>query len=132
MFSRSFRNENVLKEYIENKKKSLDLFFTYLIFIGSFGFFSVGVSSFFSIDSFFFINTKGIIFFPQGLIMCFYGFCGLVSSLLQFITIYYEVGYGYNEFNKNTSCFTLFRKGYPGNKSEIRFVYSLNDIVCYY
>lgn len=132
MFNKSFIDENVLKEDIENKKKFFDLFFTCLIFMASFGFFFVGLFSFFNLENFFFINTKGVVFFPQGLVMCFYGFFGLIASVLQFFTIYYEVGYGYNEFNKRTASFTLYRKGYPGKNSEVKFIYSLNDIVRYY
>lgn len=132
MFTKSFINENVLKEDIENKRKFFDLSFTCLIFMASFGFFFVGLFTFFKFDKFLFINIKEVVFFPQGLVMCFYGFCGLLTAVLQFLIIYYEVGYGYNEFNKSTSFFTLYRKGYPGRNSEVKFIYPLNDILRFF
>lgn len=129
MFSKSVISENVLKEYIENKRKVWDLFFTFLIFIGGFGFLSVSICCFLNLDSFLFISTKGIVFFPQGLVMSFYGLFGLILSIYQLSFIYFDVGCGYNEFNKETGLFTLFRKVYPGKNSKVEFIYSLKDIL---
>ena len=39
-------------------------------------------------------------FLPQGLVMSFYGVAGLTLALYLWLTIAWDVGSGYNEFNK--------------------------------
>lgn len=74
------------------------------------------------------VRSKSIEFFPQGLIMCFYGALGLIFGIYLCLTIFWKVGSGFNEFNKNTGVVRIFRWGLPGKERRIDFRYKINDI----
>lgn len=71
---------------------------------------------------------ESLIFFPQGLLLCFYGSLGLLLSLYWWLLIYWNVGGGFNEFNKKEGFMRIFRWGYPGKNRRIDIVYPLKDI----
>ena len=53
---------------------------TISIFSGGLGFLLTGISSYLKFNIFPFITSTNIQFFPQGLVMCFYGIFGLIFS----------------------------------------------------
>lgn len=69
-----------------------------------------------------------ISFFPQGLLMCFYGSLGLLLSVYWWFLIFWNVGGGFNEFNKKDGFVRIFRWGYPGQNRKIDLYYTLKDI----
>jgi hypothetical protein len=60
--------------------------------------------------------------------MCFYGSLSIFLSLYLCLTIFWQVGGGFNEFNKKTGTFRVFRWGFPGKNRRIDFSYSLDEI----
>ena len=73
-------------------------------------------------------SVSTIRFFPQGLIMCFYGSLGLLFGIYLWLTIFWKVGSGFNEFNKDSGVVRIFRWGLPGNGRRIDFRYKIKDI----
>lgn len=69
-----------------------------------------------------------ISFFPQGLLMCFYGSLGFLLSLYWWFLIFWNVGGGFNEFNKKDGFIRIFRWGYPGQNRKIDLYYTLKDV----
>lgn len=67
-------------------------------------------------------------FFPQGLLMSFYGSLGFLLSLYWWFLIFWNVGSGFNEFNKKDGLIRIFRWGYPGKNRKIDLSYSLKDV----
>ena len=67
-------------------------------------------------------------FFPQGLLMCFYGSLGFLLSLYWWFLIFWNVGGGFNEFNKKENFIRIFRWGYPGKNRKIDLYYTLKDV----
>lgn len=67
-------------------------------------------------------------FFPQGLLMSFYGSLGILLSLYWWFLIFWNVGAGFNEFNKKDGFIRVFRWGYPGRNRKIDLSYSLKDV----
>ena len=67
-------------------------------------------------------------FFPQGLLMCFYGSLGFLLSLYWWFLIFWNVGGGFNEFNKKEGFIRIFRWGYPGQNRKIDLYYTLKDV----
>jgi hypothetical protein len=112
---------------IENKifKRLLDL----LLLSGSLSFLIVGISSFLNYNLVFFLNSASIVFFPQGLIMSFYGFFGLLFALNQVFLTYWKVGEGYNFFNKVNGEMLIHRRRSPLTEMNICLVYKIADIV---
>lgn len=99
-----------------------------IILIGGFGFLLTGISSYLNSDLLPFINSKNILFFPQGLVMCFYGILGLIFSSYLWLTLFWGVGGGFNEFNKKQGIVRLFRWGFPGKNRRIDLSYNIKDI----
>lgn len=122
-------NESILFEKIEETDKTIKYILNIIMFLGSLGFTITGISSYFNKDIFSFLEVKNIIFFPQGLTMLIYGSLGLIFSINQFKILLLKIGEGYNEFNKINGTMTLFRKGQNNEKSDIKIVYQLSDIV---
>lgn len=101
-----------------------------VISLGSIGFLIAGVASYLassnSENSFF--TNQAVPFFPQGLLMCFYGSLGILLSLYWWFLIFWNVGGGFNEFNKKDGLIRIFRWGYPGKNRKIDLSYSLKDV----
>jgi hypothetical protein len=134
--------ENFIRRYfIVGERRLSNYWWATVICIGSFGFFSTGISSYFQThiasneaNQFFlsfFLNifqAKDINFFPQGLLMCFYGSLGFLLSIYWWFLIFWNVGGGFNEFNKKENFIRIFRWGYPGKNRKIDLYYTLKDV----
>lgn len=99
-----------------------------VIFVGSFSFFLVGLSSYLNHSLLPFLYYRNLLFLPQGAIMIFYGTSGILISLFLWYTIVFDVGSGYNEFNKRNGIITIFRLGFPGKNRILKLQYSIADI----
>lgn len=126
----SFTNELVLVQEIKETNLFIKHLLNILLFLGSFSFLIVGLNSYFQIQLLGLFYSSQIVFFPQGIIMSFYGLCGLLISVNQTRLILIKAGEGYNEFNKEKGFMKLYRKGTSGKNSDINITYSLNDILC--
>lgn len=74
------------------------------------------------------ISQIDIPFFPQGLVLAFYGFLGLSFSFHLWFTLYLKIGGGFNEFNKKDQYVRIFRWGRPGKNRRIDLKYT-NDLI---
>jgi len=134
--------ENFIRRYfIIGERRLSNYWWATVICIGSFGFFSTGISSYIQthissnevnqVFLSFFLNifqAKDINFFPQGLLMCFYGSLGFLLSIYWWFLIFWNVGGGFNEFNKKENFIRIFRWGYPGKNRKIDLYYTLKDV----
>lgn len=121
------KNEKILIEKIEETDKIIKYIANLIILSGSLGFLIVGISSYLNFNLLPILDSKKIIFFPQGLTMCFYGTCGSVLGINQLLILHRKIGEGFNEFNKELGIMKLYRKG---KKTDINIIYPLQDIVC--
>jgi len=96
--------------------------------LGGLGFFLTGFSSFLQLNLLPFIHSENILFFPQGLVMCFYGLLGLIFSTYIWLTIFWSIGEGFNEFDKEIDQIRIFRWGFPGKNRKLDFRYSFNEV----
>lgn len=96
--------------------------------LGGFGFLLTGLSSFYQKNLLFFIHVENITFFPQGLVMCFYGTLALLFSSYIWLTVVWAIGEGFNEFNKQTGQIQIFRWGFPGTNRKIDLKYTFDEV----
>jgi hypothetical protein len=75
-----------------------------------------------------FTNTTELVFIPQGIVMMFYGTLSSGLSLYLIATLFWDIGSGYNEYNKSENLVKVVRKGFPGKNREILLTYPLNNI----
>jgi len=87
-----------------------------------------GLSSYLKVNLLPFANPTELIFLPQGLIMLFYGTLSLSFSIYILLTLLWDIGSGYNEFNKLDNLVKIVRKGFPGKNREILLTYPLANI----
>jgi hypothetical protein len=124
-------NENFIRRYmIVGERRFSNYWWATVILLGGLGFFITGLSSYpgFHFDFFKHINDSEFNFFPQGLLMCFYGTLGLLLSAYWWFLIFWNVGGGFNEFNKKDGFIRIFRWGYPGKNRKIDLYYTLKDV----
>ena len=60
--------------------------------------------------------------------MMFYGTLSLGFSIYIILTVVFDVGSGYNEYNKDENLVKIVRKGFPGRNREILLTYPLPNV----
>ena len=120
--------ENIRQEKIIGSRRFSNYFWTLVLFIGGCGFLLAGFSSYFKINLLPFANPTKLVFIPQGLVMTFYGTLSLCLSLYIIATLVWDIGSGYNEYNKIENIVKIVRKGFPGKNREILLTYPLSNI----
>jgi len=119
---------SVLKSYFNGSRRLSNLFWAIAVSLGGFGFFLTGLSSFFKVNLLLLSDSSGIAFIPQGIVLLFYGTVGSILGIFLLLTILWNVGSGYNEYNKDSKSIILYRKGFPGKNRELSFNFSFDEI----
>jgi hypothetical protein len=126
--SENQQSESIRRYPVIGSRRFSNYWWAFVILFGAIGFLLTGLSSYLGFNILPFIHSESILFFPQGLVMCFYGFLGLIFSIYLWLTILWSVGGGFNEFNKKEGIVRIFRWGFPGRNRRIDLCYSLKDI----
>nr|AYQ95209.1 hypothetical chloroplast RF4 [Trochiscia hystrix] len=122
-------NENAIRRYIIiGERRFFNYWWSFVVFFGSLGFLITGISSYTNFHFLPLIKSENISFFPQGLLMSFYGSLGLLLSIYWWFLIFWNVGGGFNEFNKKDGLVRIFRWGYPGKNRRINLCYNMKEI----
>jgi hypothetical protein len=103
-------------------------FWAIAVSLGGFGFFLTGLSSFFKVNLLLFSDSSGISFVPQGIVLLFYGTVGSILGIFLSLTILWNVGSGYNEYDKLSQVITLYRQGFPGKNRELSFNFAFDEV----
>lgn len=121
-------NKNIRQDNITGSRRFSNYFWGISLFIGGFSFLLAGLSSYLKVNLLPFTNTVELIFIPQGIIMMFYGTLSLSISIYTLLTVIWDIGSGYNEYNKIENLVKIVRKGFPGKNRDILLTYPLNNI----
>ena len=120
---------NLIRRYfIIGERRISNYLWASIILIGGIGFLLTGISAYFQFNILNSTSTFLISFFPHGLLMCFYGSLAILLSIYWWLLIYWDIGGGFNEFNKKEGFLRIFRWGYPGKNRRIDLIYLLKDI----
>nr|WCH56102.1 photosystem I assembly protein ycf4 [Calliblepharis sp.] len=119
---------NVKTDKIIGSRRLSNYWWAISILLGGFGFFLVGLSSYLSIELLPFTKSSQLLFIPQGMIMTFYGTIAILISIFLWLSIVWDIGGGYNEFNNEEGKITIFRRGFPGKNHILKLNYKINDI----
>ena len=114
--------------YFTGSRRLSNFFWAITVSLGGFGFFLTGLSSFFGTNLLLFSDSSEISFIPQGIILVFYGTVGSILGIFISLTIWWNVGSGYNEFNRDLQNVKLYRKGFPGKNRELTLNFSFEEI----
>nr|YP_009681060.1 photosystem I assembly protein Ycf4 [Arisaema ringens]YP_009947469.1 photosystem I assembly protein Ycf4 [Arisaema erubescens]YP_010417304.1 photosystem I assembly protein Ycf4 [Arisaema decipiens]YP_010459229.1 photosystem I assembly protein Ycf4 [Arisaema flavum]YP_011003863.1 photosystem I assembly protein Ycf4 [Arisaema amurense]QHN54285.1 photosystem I assembly protein Ycf4 [Arisaema franchetianum]QYK91666.1 photosystem I assembly protein Ycf4 [Arisaema bockii]QDG00932.1 photosystem len=126
----NWRSEHIWIELITGSRKTSNFFWACILFLGSLGFLIVGTSSYLGRDliSVFPFPYQQISFFPQGIVMSFYGIAGLFISSYLWCTILWNVGSGYDRFDRKEGIVCIFRWGFPGKNRRIFLRFLMSEI----
>jgi hypothetical protein len=123
----NIQSESIWVESVIGSRKISNIVWALLLLIGATGFLLTSISSYLNQEIIpLFPDT--IVFAPQGLIMCFYGIAGLFLSAYLWCIIFWNVGSGYNELDREKGIISIFRWGFPGKNRRIRIRCLLADI----
>nr|BDR62833.1 photosystem I assembly protein Ycf4 [Jacquemontia paniculata] len=112
--------EHIWIELLPGSRKISNFCWAFILFLGSLGFLLVGISSY--------LGRNWISFFPQGIVMSFYGIAGLFISTYLWCTISWNVGSGYDLFDRKEGIVCIFRWGFPGRNRRIFLRFNIKDI----
>ena len=118
----------ILRQEILGSRRLSNYWWATVVSLGATGFLLAGVSSYLGINLIPFADPTHIIFLPQGLAMSFYGTAGVLLGAYLWLAILWDLGGGYNEFNRKTEKATIFRWGFPGKNRKVELVYPIEDI----
>ncbi|MGD1898437.1 MAG: photosystem I assembly protein Ycf4 [Phormidesmis sp.] len=122
--------KTVLRREILGARRPSNYFWAAITAIGGTGFFLAGISSYLQTNLLPFSDLPAqLVFIPQGIAMGFYGTAALLLCLYLVLIIKWNVGSGYNEFDKEKSEARIFRYGFPGKNREIDLHYPLKDVL---
>jgi hypothetical protein len=119
---------SVIKSYFDGSRRLSNIFWAITVSLGGFGFFLTGLSSFFGTNLLFFSDSSEISFIPQGIVLLFYGTVGSILGIFLTLTVWWNVGSGYNEYNRDIQEVKLYRKGFPGKNKELVFTFPFNQV----
>lgn len=124
----SWRSKHIWIELIAGSRKTSNFWWSLILFLGSLGFLLVGTSSYLGRNLISLFASQQIIFFPQGLVMSFYGIAGLFISSYLWCTISWNIGSGYDRFDRKEGMVCIFRWGFPGKNRRIFLRFLMKDV----
>jgi hypothetical protein len=120
--------QQTLRQDILGSRRLSNLLWAVIISIGGVGFLLAGLSSYSKINLLIVSDTSQLQFVPQGVALTFYGVAGSLLATYLWLLLVWNVGGGYNEFNKDTGNVTISRQGYPGKNRQVAVEIPLTEV----
>ena len=111
--------QKTLRQNVLGSRRISNLLWAVIVSIGGVGFLLAGLSSYLKTNLLLVSDPSELQFVPQGVALTFYGVAGSLLATYLWLLLVWDVGGGYNEFNKNTETVTIVRKGYPGKNRRV-------------
>jgi len=128
MTYQNIEQQPLIRSYIEGSRQLSNIFWALSVSAGGLGFFLSGLSSFFKVNLLAFSNSTQLSFIPQCIVLVFYGTVGLTLGVFLWLTIWWDIGFGYNEYSKETQKVILYRKGFPGKNRELCLKFNFDEL----
>jgi hypothetical protein len=109
----------LLRQEILGSRRLSNYWWAVVSTLGGVGFLLAGLSSYLHVNVLLVSDTTNLVFVPQGIALLFYGVAGCLVGLYLWLLVFWDLGGGYNEFNKKTGKFKIFRWGFPGKDRRI-------------
>lgn len=122
------REQTYLRYDVTGSRRPSTVFWAIALSGGGLGFALAGLSSWTGTNLLPFGQPTELLFLPQGIAMLFYGVVGSLVGAYQWLSLLWNLGGGYNEFDRRTGKVTIARQGYPGKNRSIALQYNLADV----
>jgi hypothetical protein len=122
------KQNQVLRQNVIGSRRFSNYFWSVISAIGGIGFLLAGLSSYFKTNLLIVSDTSNLQFVPQGIALTFYGVAGSLVCVYLLLVSFWDVGGGYNEFDKEKGTVTIFRSGFPGKNRRIEITAKLDEI----
>lgn len=120
--SQTFRQD------ILGSRRLSNLVWASIVTLGGIGFLLAGLSSYLQTNLLIVSDTSNLQFIPQGVALSFYGVAGSLLATYLWLLLVWDVGGGYNEFNKETGKVTISRWGYPGKNRQVEVDIPMEEV----
>ena len=127
--STQLASQKILRRSVLGARRFSNYWWAVVVSLGATGFLLSGLSSYLQVNLLPFSDPTQLVFIPQGIAMGFYGVAGLALSTYLWLIILWDVGGGYNEFNKETGKLKIQRSGFPGENRSILIEHGLSDVL---
>nr|YP_010567388.1 photosystem I assembly protein Ycf4 [Plicosepalus curviflorus]UZC33616.1 photosystem I assembly protein Ycf4 [Plicosepalus curviflorus] len=124
----NWRSDRIWIELITGSRKIINFYWAFILFLGSLGFLVVGICSYLDSNFRSLFPYQQILFFPQGIVVSFYGIAGLFISSYLWCIISWNIGSGYDRFDRKEGTVCIFRWGFPGKNRRIFLRFLMEDI----
>ncbi|WP_017652787.1 photosystem I assembly protein Ycf4 [Fortiea contorta] len=121
-------SSRVLHQNVLGSRRFSNYWWASIVTLGATGFLLAGLSSYLKVNLLIVTDPTQLVFVPQGLVMGLYGTAGLLLGLYLWLVILWDVGGGYNEFNREAGTFKIFRNGFPGKNRRIEIDSNIQDV----
>ena len=122
------KEDQIFRQEILGSRRFSNYFRAVVVTIGGTGFFLASLSCYTGTNFLPFANPLELIFLPQGLAMGLYGTAGILLATYLWLTIVWNLGSGYNEFDKSIKEVKIFRWGFPGKNRNVQLICKLDDV----
>jgi len=122
------KETQIFRQEILGSRRFSNYFWAGVVTIGGTGFFLASLSSYTHINFLPFATPTELVFVPQGLAMGLYGTAGILLATYLWLVLLWDLGGGYNEFDKSTKEATIFRRGFPGKNRKVELTCKLVDV----
>ncbi|NEQ78241.1 MAG: photosystem I assembly protein Ycf4 [Okeania sp. SIO2C9] len=121
MTTQTLIGDRLLRKEIIGSRRLSNYFWAVIVSMGGIGFLLSGISSYLKVNLLFVADPSQLTFLPQGIAMGFYGVLGTLYGLFLWLSIIWDVGGGYNEYNQEKGQVIIFRWGFPGKNRKVEF-----------
>ena len=122
------KSENILSQKVLGSRRFSNYWWASIVTMGASGFFLASISSYLKVNLLIVTDATQLIFVPQGLVMGLYGAAGLLLAAYLWLVVLWDLGGGYNEFNRETGTLKIFRWGFPGKNRQIQIDGRISDV----
>ena len=116
------------RQDILGSRRLSNLLWAGIVTMGGIGFLLAGLSSYLQTNLLIVSDTSSLQFIPQGVALSFYGVAGSLLATYLWLLLVWDVGGGYNEFNKETGRVTISRWGYPGKNRQVEVEIPIEEV----
>lgn len=120
--------QQILRQDVLGSRRSSNLLWAIIVTIGGTGFLLAGLSSYLHRNLLMVSNTSELQFIPQGIALTFYGVAGSLLATYLWLLLLWNIGGGYNEFNKSTDKVVISRQGYPGKNRLVQIEFPIEQV----